>query len=154
VAPHRRVALSHPRARFRSSTQFVWCHTAALLGRILEPSAYTPRARTALSHEFPLDAARGAVLIMDSLPSSSGGYLPTEKSSGDKRIKRAGLSIPAELTCPPRVFTASCQIHFIARSHVRSEVDSCLTVRSQVSSQYALKHTPENVLKYTPNCTR
>ena len=31
---------------------------------------------------------------------------------------------------------------------------ACLTVRSQVSSQDALKHTPEHALKYTPNCTR
>jgi hypothetical protein len=29
----------------------------------------------------------------------------------------------------------------------------CLTVRSQVSSQDALKHTPKQALKYTPNCT-
>ena len=34
----------------------------------------------------------------------------------------------------------NCQMHFIARS--------------QVSSQNALKHTPEYALKYTPNCTR
>jgi len=31
---------------------------------------------------------------------------------------------------------------------------ACLTVRSQASSQDALKHTPEYALKYTPNCTR
>jgi len=31
---------------------------------------------------------------------------------------------------------------------------ACLTVRSQVSSQDALKHTPEHTLKYTPNCIR
>jgi hypothetical protein len=29
---------------------------------------------------------------------------------------------------------------------------ACWTVRSQVSSQDALKHTPEHALKYTPNC--
>jgi hypothetical protein len=31
---------------------------------------------------------------------------------------------------------------------------ACLTVRSQVSSQDALKHTPKHTLQYTPNCTR
>jgi hypothetical protein len=31
---------------------------------------------------------------------------------------------------------------------------ACLTIRSQVSSQDAPNHTPEHVLKYTPNCTR
>jgi len=31
---------------------------------------------------------------------------------------------------------------------------ACLTVRSQASSQDALKHTPEYALRYTPNCTR
>jgi hypothetical protein len=31
---------------------------------------------------------------------------------------------------------------------------ACLIVRSHTSSQEALKHTPEHVLKYTPNCTR
>jgi len=31
---------------------------------------------------------------------------------------------------------------------------ACMTVRSQVSSQEALKHTPEHALKDTPNCSR
>jgi len=31
---------------------------------------------------------------------------------------------------------------------------ACWTIRSQVSSQNALKHTAEYALKYTPNCTR
>jgi len=31
---------------------------------------------------------------------------------------------------------------------------ACLTIRSQVSSQNALKHTPKHAFKYTPNCTR
>jgi len=31
---------------------------------------------------------------------------------------------------------------------------ACLTVRSQASSQDALKHTPDYALKYTPNCTQ
>ena len=35
---------------------------------------------------------------MGSLPSSSRGHLPTEKSSGDKCTQRAGISIPEELT--------------------------------------------------------
>ena len=30
----------------------------------------------------------------------------------------------------------------------------CLTIRSQVSSQDVLNHTPEHALKYTPNCPR
>jgi len=31
---------------------------------------------------------------------------------------------------------------------------ACLTIRCQVSSQDALKRTPEHALKYTPNCIR
>ena len=31
---------------------------------------------------------------------------------------------------------------------------ACLTVHSQTSAQEALKHTPEQALKYTSNCTR
>ena len=30
---------------------------------------------------------------------------------------------------------------------------ACLTVRSQVSFQDALMHTPEHALQYAPNCT-
>ena len=60
----------------------------------------------------------------------------------------------------------NCQMHFIARSQALKTLSStlpstlsntlpaCLTIRSQVSSQNALKHSHEYALKYTPNCTR
>ena len=60
----------------------------------------------------------------------------------------------------------NCQMHFIARSQalktlsrtlpfaLNDTLPPCLTIRSQVSSQDALNHTPEDTLKYTPYCTR
>jgi len=67
----------------------------------------------------------------------------------------------------PNAFIARSQVHLQVRSQVhsracsqgRSQLDSmtlpaCLTIRSQVSSQDAPKHTPGHALKDAPNCTR
>jgi hypothetical protein len=57
---------------------------------------------------------------------------------------------------PPSTF--SCTLPGILPRTLPLALDgthpACLTVRSHTSSQEALKHTPEHVLKYTPNCTR
>jgi len=50
------------------------------------------------------------------------------------------------------------QAYSRARSQIHSQLHSmtlpaCLTLRSPVSSQYALNHTPEHAPKYTHNCT-
>ena len=50
----------------RTLAEFSYIHAICVVPHgqvayhILSPSSYAPRARTALSHEFPLDTARGA----------------------------------------------------------------------------------------------
>jgi len=80
-------------------------------------------------------------------------------------IYHAAFNIPE--TKLPNAFIARSQVHLQVRSQVhsracsqgRSQFDSmtlpaCLTIRSQVSSQDALKHTSGHALKDAPNCTR
>ena len=67
---------------------------------------------------------------------------------------------PSLLDCTlPSKLSRRSQTHSQACSQGCSQVHSMtlpawLTVRSQVSSQDALKHTPKNALKHAPNCAR
>ena len=67
------------------------------------------------------------------------------------------LSNALHCTLPTKLSSRS-QAHSGARSQVHSQLHlmtlpACLTIRSQVSSQNTLKHTPEYALKYTSNYT-
>jgi len=60
------------------------------------------------------------------------------------------------LSTPPSMFsnTLSGMLSRTLPIALDGTLPACLTVRSQVSSQDALNHTPEHAFKYTPNCTR
>ena len=57
---------------------------------------------------------------------------------------------------PPSTFssTLSRMLSRTLRIALDDTLSACLTIRSQVRSQDALKHTPEKALKCTPNCAR
>jgi len=61
-------------------------------------------------------------------------------------------TLPSKLSRRSQAHSRACsQGHYQLHSMT---LPAWLSVRSQVSSQDVLKHTPENALKHTPNCTR
>jgi len=67
--------------------------------------------------------------------------------------KQALKSLPSTPPCTfsstlPRMLTRTLPIV------LEGTLPACLTLRSRVSSQDALKHTPEHALKHTPDCAR
>jgi len=64
-------------------------------------------------------------------------------------LKTLSITLPSMLSITlPSMLSSSLPIA------LDGTLSACWTVRSQVSSQDALKHTPEHALKFTPNCTQ